>query len=83
MMQNPIFITVTGQKSGAKVRINLNNITKYRENDGGGTSFFTYKDDGVPYMVAKEKISDVDKMVSKAIEDQIAMTRPAPYTLKP
>ena len=83
MVVNPIFITVTGQKSGAKVRININSITKYRENDGGGTSFFTYKDDGTPYMVAKEKISTVDDLVHKAIEGQINLSKPAPYSLKP
>ena len=83
MVVNPIFITVTGQKSRAKVRININSITKYRENDGGGTSFFTYKDDGTPYMVAKEKISTVDDLVHKAIEEQINLSKPAPYSLKP
>lgn len=83
MTETPILITVTGQKSGAKVRININNITKYRENDGGGTSFFTYKDDGTPYMVAKEKISIIDDLVHKAIEEQINLSKPAPYSLKP
>ena len=83
MTETPIFIPVTGQKSGAKTRININYITKYRENDGGGTSFFTYKDDGTPYMVAKEKISTVDDLIHKAIEEQINLSKPTPYSLKP
>lgn len=83
MTEVPVFIVVTGQKTGVKVRININNITKYRENDGGGTSFFTFKDDGSPYMVAKEKISEVDKIIDAAVEKTLRALQPDPYTLAP
>lgn len=82
-MESPLFITITGNKSGAKVRLNINNITKYREHENGGTSFFTYKDDGVPYMVAKEKINEVDQIIESAIKQHSHFSQPEPYTLKP
>ncbi len=77
-MENPIFIVVTGQKSGVKVRVNINTITKYRENDGG-TGFYTYKDNGTPYMIAKESPAQIDKLIAEAI----ATGKPSQYTLKP
>jgi len=77
-MQIPVFITVTGQKTGTKVRVNINNITKYRENDGG-TGFYTYKDPGNPYMQTKEKPNEVDKLIKEAIE----APKPDQYSLQP
>ena len=83
MAQIPIFITVTGQKTNAKVRLNINNITKYRPNDGGGTSFFTNKEDFSPYMIANEEISKVDKLIREATEEILKASKPQPYSLKP
>ena len=83
MTQVPIFITVTGQKTNAKVRLNINNITKYRPNEGGGTSFFTNKEDSSPYMIANEEISKVDKLIREATEEILQTSKPKPYTLKP
>lgn len=83
MTQVPIFITVTGQKTNAKVRLNINNITKYRPNEGGGTSFFTNKEDSSPYMIAEEKITEVDKLIRQATDEILQASKPKPYTLKP
>ena len=66
-MQIPIFITVTGQKTDEKVRVNVNNITKYRKVDGG-TGFFTYNDPGSPYMRTKETPNEIDKLIQEAIK---------------
>ena len=83
MIQLPIFITLTGRQTGAKVRLNINNITKYRQDDNGGTLLFTNKSDTQAYMCAREKPDNVDVLITDAVKQIIESAKPQPYSLKP
>ena len=83
MFQIPIFITLTGQQTNQKVRVNINNITKYRPNEGNGTSIFTCMDNGNPYMKVIENVDTIDNLIKEATEDILNLSKPQQYTLRP